>query len=504
MSELSQHAQAQPDKPACVMGGSGERLTYRQLEERSTQVAHLIRSYGVEAGGVVAVLMPNDLRFCEILWGSRKAGVYLTPLSVQLRREEVTYMLRDSRACVTFVSDTLLDRIDPALLAAGLVVVPVSSSGDGGYDAAVERFSPLAPLVQVPSGRELCYSSGTTGHPKAIKHSLTPDPAIVSKLRSWVAPLGYHPDMVYLSPGPIYHAAALRFIMRTHTLGGTVIVMRKFDARAALGLIEEYRVTHSQWVPTMFYRMLQIPIEERAAFDLSSQETAIHAAAPCPPDIKRRMIDWWGPIVWEYYSGTEQNGITLISTREWLEHPGSVGRAVVGEIHILGDDGRELPTGEVGDVYFDGVPFEYLNDPAKTAASRNAAGWSTLGDMGYVDDDGYLYLTDRRSHTIISGGVNIYPAEIEAILLEHPLVRDAGVVGLPNEEFGQEVAAAVEVAPTTLSDAEIEAALIAYTRTRLAGLKCPRRVFVSQALPRLDSGKLQKARLKEMFAGAAA
>jgi len=310
------------------------------------------------------------------------------------------------------------------------------------------------------------------------------------------------PETVYLSTAPLYHSAPLRYNAMVHRCGGTSIVMRKFDAEASLQLIERYRVTHSQWVPTMFVRLLRLPPEVRARHDLSSHRLAVHAAAPCPVEIKRQMLDWWGPILYEYYSGTEGNGQTAIAPQEWLAHPGSVGRPVLGEVHILDESGRELPPGEAGLVYFAGGPrFEYFKDPAKTAAAYNAQGWSTLGDVGYVDAEGYLYLTDRISHMIISGGVNIYPREVEDVLLGHPAVEDVAVFGIPHAEFGEEVKAAVQLvrgadgSPPTVDAAE----LIDYCRARLAHLKCPRSIDFHAELPRHQTGKIYKAELKRPY-----
>ncbi|MGQ3031368.1 MAG: AMP-binding enzyme, partial [Ferrovibrionaceae bacterium] len=281
--------------------------------------------------------------------------------------------------------------------------------------------------------------------------------------------------------------------------GATVIVMERFDAAAALALIARHRVSHAQWVPTMFVRLLKLPEAQRKAHDLSSLVCAVHAAAPCPIEIKQRMIDWWGPIVWEYYAGTEANGATIISSAEWLTHKGSVGRAVLGEIHVMNDRDEEVAVGEQGVIYFGNGPgFEYLNDPEKTASSRNARGWSTLGDIGRVDAEGYLYLTDRVANMIISGGVNIYPQEIENILICHPGVADVAVIGVPDDEFGEAVKAVVQPAAGEGS-ARLADELVALCRDRLAHYKCPRSVDFVDSLPRHPNGKLFKRLLRERY-----
>jgi acyl-CoA synthetase (AMP-forming)/AMP-acid ligase II len=309
-------------------------------------------------------------------------------------------------------------------------------------------------------------------------------------------------DAVYLSTAPLYHSAPLRYNAMMHRSGATSVIMPRFDAELSLKLIEQHAITHSQWVPTMFVRLLRLPETIREAYNLSSHRVAVHAAAPCPEDIKRQMLDWWGPIVYEYYSGTEGNGQTAISPEEWLAHPRSVGRPVLGELHILDDAGEELPTGQAGRVYFSGGPrFEYYKDAEKTAAAYNDKGWSTLGDIGHVDDKGYLYLTDRASHMIISGGVNIYPREVEDVLVSHPAIQDAAVFGIPNAEFGEEVKAAVELATGfECGTVQITAQqLIDYCRDRLAHLKCPKSIDFHDALPRHQTGKLYKEVLKRPY-----
>jgi acyl-CoA synthetase (AMP-forming)/AMP-acid ligase II len=332
---------------------------------------------------------------------------------------------------------------------------------------------------------------------KALGSELSSVGGLVSVL------FGGDADTIYLSPAPLYHAAPLRFCMATHEVGGTVVVMEHFDPEQALAFIERYRATHSQWVPTMFVRMLKLPREVRERYDVSSLKVAIHAAAPCPVPVKRQMIEWWGPVFHEYYAGTEGNGFVYCNSEMWLAHPGTVGTPLACTVHIVGDDGEEVPQGESGTIYFEGgTEFEYYNDPDKTAASRSSRGWSTLGDVGYLDADGFLYLTDRKAFMIISGGVNIYPQEAENVLINHPAVIDVAVFGVPNEDFGEEVKAVVQPAAMP-ADADAAAALerelIAYCRNELADVKCPRTIDFREELPRHPTGKLYKRLLKDEY-----
>ena len=316
-----------------------------------------------------------------------------------------------------------------------------------------------------------------------------------------LAPLfGYRRDCRYLSPAPLYHAAPLRHCMTVIKLGGSVFVMEHFDAERSLHWIAQLRITHSQWVPTMFVRMLKLPEDVRKRHDLSSMQVAVHAAAPCPVEVKQRMLDWWGPIVFEYYAGTENNGFCTITPQQWLQHQGSVGRACQGVLHICDEEGNELPAGETGLVYFsDGPVFEYHNDPDRTAQTRNAKGWSTLGDIGRLDEEGYLYLVDRRAFMIISGGVNIYPQEAESVLIGHPKVADVAVIGVPSEDLGEAVKAVVQLLDPSAAGPAMEAELLAYCRQHLASFKCPRSVDFDAALPRHPTGKLYKQLLRRRY-----
>jgi fatty-acyl-CoA synthase len=350
----------------------------------------------------------------------------------------------------------------------------------------------------------MLYSSGTTGRPKGVRKQLPGtafgDPASApAQIAQGMARLGFSAGAVYLSPAPLYHSAPLVYSMSLHRLGGTAVVMERFDPGQCLELIERYRVTHAQFVPTMFTRLLRLPRAERERYDLSSLRLVMHAAAPCPVAVKRQMLDWWGPVICEYYAGTEDIGNTFITAQEWLAHPGSVGRPMM-ECHVVGEDGRELPPGQPGVVYFaGGRPFEYHNDPAKTQSIMNERGWRTLGDIGYLDADGYLYLTDRQAHMIISGGVNIYPQEAENVLAGHPAVADVAVIGVPDEEMGEAVKAVVQCLDPAAAGPELAAGLLAFCRSELASYKCPRSVDFTDELPRDPNGKLYKRLLRERY-----
>ena len=366
---------------------------------------------------------------------------------------------------------------------------------------------PIDRIADESAGRDMLYSSGTTGRPKGIKTELldeaidapTPLLALARKL------YGLGPDSIYLSPAPLYHAAPLRFNMTVMRCGGTSVLMEHFEAEEALALIERHRVTHSQWVPTMFVRMLKLPPDARARYDLSSLRVAIHAAAPCPVPVKEEMIRWWGPVLYEYYAGTEGNGYVACNSQEWLAHKGTVGRALLGEVRILDDDGAVLPPGETGTLYFaNGPAFEYHNDPRKTAVSRSREGWSTLGDVGHLDAEGYLYLTDRKDYMIISGGVNVYPQEVENLLVTHPKVADVAVLGVPNEDLGEEVKAVVQPMDWRDAGPALAAELMAYCRGNLSHIKCPRSIDFEPELPRHPTGKLYKRLLRERYRGNAA
>jgi long-chain acyl-CoA synthetase len=505
MPILRRWAERDPDKIAALMAFSDQALTYGQLDRRSNAVAQLLMWLGLAPGDSIAIMLDNDLTYFEIMWGARRHGVYYTPVSAHLSPEEAAYIVRDSGAKAFFVASHFAAVVQSlqADSSQNCAIFSVAGALDecADYELEVSRFDRL---IELPDdgliGRDFCYSSGTTGKPKGIKQPLFTHATQAQLSGDWVQrSFGFDQNAIYLSPAPLYHAAPLRFTMRTLDTGGTAVIMKKFAAEQALAAIERYRITHSQWVPTMFFRLLSLPQETRSRYDLSSHRCAVHAAAPCPPEIKQQMIDWWGPIVWEYYAGSERNGATCISTEEWLAHRGSVGRACVGKLHILDENKNELEVGEIGDVFFEGPKFVYHNDPEKTASSQNDKGWSTIGDVGYLDRDGYLYLTDRRSHMIISGGVNIYPAEIENRLALHPAIADVAVFGIPNQEYGEEVKAVVQLKDPSKASSTLAAELIAFCRDGLSHVKCPRSVDFESVLPRQENGKLFKHLLKQRY-----
>jgi acyl-CoA synthetase (AMP-forming)/AMP-acid ligase II len=502
------HAKKRPDQPALIMAASGETLSFRQLDERSNRLAQLLYARGLRRGDHLAIFAENHPVFFDAMWAAYRSGLYWTPINSHLTADEAAYIAGDcgARALVT---TTALGPAAAELLARTRIEIRLMAdtggpqlSGYESYEAAVAKYPPT-PLAEEYEGWQMMYSSGTTGRPKGILPAL-PDlrPGDPHPLASASRNLfGFGEDTVYLSPAPLYHAAPSVTSSIVQRYGGTVVCMERFDAEQCLASIERYRITHGQFVPTMFVRMLKLPEAVRRRYDLSSLRLVQHAAAPCPVDVKRQMLEWWGPIIYEYYSGSENNGGTAITPQEWLAHPGSVGRAMSGKIHILDDAGRELPPGEAGGVWFetDNPRFVYHNDPEKTAQTWNDRGWSTLGDVGYLDGEGYLYLTDRKAFMIIAGGANIYPQEAENVLINHPKVMDVAVIGVPDADMGEAVKAVVQ--PVDWSDAgpALETELIEYARAQLAHYKCPRTVDFERELPRLENGKLYKRRIKDRY-----
>jgi acyl-CoA synthetase (AMP-forming)/AMP-acid ligase II len=499
-----------PDKAAVIMAESGETMTYAELDDMANRLANWLRSIGLERGDHAAFCLENRLEFLAVMWGCHYAGLYYTAISSRLNNEELAYIVNNSGSGAFITSAAQAESSEAILDATPGVRARLSIGHVAGHDDFHDVLSQQdpTPLADRLESNDMLYSSGTTGHPKGVK---TPAPDVPLGTGESVLSLGqmlfgYREDAVYLSPGPLYHAAPMRFCRAMLRQGGTVVVMEKYDSAAALGHIERYRVTTSQWVPTMFVRMLKLDEEIRTAHDLSSLECAIHAAAPCPVEVKEAMINWWGPVLHEYYAGTEGNGFVYCNSDEWMAHKGTVGRPITSVLHIVDDDGNEVPTGETGGVYFsDGSDFEYHDDPEKTASSHLPNGWSTLGDIGRVDEDGFLYLTDRKAFMIISGGVNIYPQEAENALTMHPDVFDVAVFGIPNEDFGEEVKAVVQPVQMPQNDEEaglLERQLIAFCRERLADVKCPRSIDFRPELPRHPTGKLYKRLLKDEYAKA--
>jgi acyl-CoA synthetase (AMP-forming)/AMP-acid ligase II len=499
-------AQTIPDHPAIIMGGTGAIVTYRQLDERSNRLAHVFRARGLQPGDCMAIFVENQARYMEVTWAAQRAGLYCTPINSHLTAPEVEYIVDDCEARLLVSSKLLagvagelsrraIPRVESCLMVDGIV---------GGWES-YEDVVAGAPSERIPDEYEggfAFYSSGTTGRPKGILRQLplTPMGEAPSALQAFFKWCGFTDGDVYLSPAPLYHAAPISWSMEMHRIAGTVVLMERFDAEHALALIERYGVTCGQFVPTMFIRMLKLPEDVRARYDVSSLRSVVHAAAPCPVDIKQQMMEWWGPIIYEYYSSTEGAGATSVTPEEWLAHPGTVGKSMVGAIHILDDDGNELPAGQAGTIWGEGpLGFEYRNDPQKTAEAVNAQGYKTVGDIGYLDDEGYLYLTDRKAHMIISGGVNIYPQETENVLILHPKVFDVAVIGVPDDDLGEQVKAVVQPANWDDAGPELAAELVEYCRANLAHYKCPRSVDFERELPRLDTGKLYKGAVRALY-----
>ena len=504
---LADHARVTPDKPALISASSGEAVSFAELDARSNRLAWLLYARGLRRGDHIAVFMENNLSFMDPVWAAFRSGLHVTTVNRYLPAEEAAYIVRDcgAKALVTSRHQAEAAREVAALAPDCAIRLMVGGAAEGfeAYEAALAAH-PAHPLDQEWMGGSMLYSSGTTGRPKGIIRPLPPiGPAEGFSIRQETNRYGLSPEAVYLTPAPLYHAAPLGYVLSVQSFGGSVVMMEKFDAEAALALIERYRVTHSQWVPTMFVRMLKLPEAVRARHDLSSHQVAIHAAAPCPVEVKRQMIGWWGPILYEYYAGTEASGSTFIDSHDWLAHPGSVGRAALGVLHVCDDEGNELPTGEAGLVYFEreAPTFEYHNDPDKTAASRHPLhpNWNALGDVGYLDADGYLYLTDRKAFMIISGGVNIYPQAIEDALVLHPKVADVAVFGVPDAEMGEAVKAVVEPAAGVAASEDLAAELMAFARAHLAHYMAPRSIDFIEEMPRLPTGKLYKRLLRDRY-----
>lgn len=498
---IADHAITAAQSPALVADGG--TISYGELYARSRRVAAALHDAGLRRGDSVALVLPNRPEFFEITWGAQLSGLYYTAVNTHFLPDEVGNVIDDSDAKAVFL-DASMPELGVHIRAANAAVRARIAIGGAlpGWRCYEDALASAGDAPPVSDGSEMLYSSGTTGRPKAVRRPLP-----VDGNGSWAQSVlemalihkyGMSPSSVYLSPAPLYHAAGVNYTMAVHRVGAASILMRKFDAETVLRLIQTHRVTHAQFVPTMFVRMLKLPAAVRESYDVSSLRCVIHAAAPCPVDVKHRMMEWFGPIIHEYYGGTEGFAGTTIGPQDWLAHPGSVG-IPTAPVHVVGEDGRELPVGESGELYFEGGPdFEYFKDPAKTASVYNDRGWRSLGDMGYVDSDGFLYLTDRSTFTIVSGGVNIYPQEAENLLVMHPKLLDAAVFGVPNDEYGEEVKAVVQPADGVVPGPELAAELIEYCRARLAGYKCPRSIEFD-SLPRDPNGKLYKRRIRDRY-----
>ena len=512
MSYPGHWAAETPDAAAFVMASTGAVTTYRELNDRSNRFAQLMWAAGLRFGDHIAVLMDNNDRYLEVCWAAQRMGLLFTAINWHFTADEAAYIIDDCDARVLVASDATrqvaaelrerMPKVEVRLIVGG------DLDGYERYETAIAQF----PATAVPDeceGTPMLYSSGTTGRPKGIRYNLKKEPMgqMPANLLLMTALFGFGQDSVYLSPAPLYHSAPLFYCLSTQRLGGTVVIMEHFDALRALEYIERYRVTNSQWVPTMFVRMFKLTEDERSRYDLSSHRSAVHAAAPCPIEVKQKMLEWWGPIVWEYYSATEGMGATAVSPQDWLARPGTVGRTLLGPIHICDDDGNVLGPGNIGTVWFaprDGATnagFSYHNDAAKTAEAVDARGWATVGDMGYLDDEGFLFLTDRKTFMVVSGGVNIYPQETENLLITHPAVYDVAVFGIPDEEMGERVHAVVQPIDMNTAGPDLERDLLAFCREHLAGYKCPRRIDFDPDLPRQPTGKLYKRLIRDRYWG---
>jgi len=505
MNHPHYHAQSRPNHPAIIMADTGVIVTYAELERRANQTARFFRELGLLPGSVVAICMDNSSeRFFDIVWAAQRTGLYFTCISTKLKTDEIEYILNDSGAKAFFGSASLAHHLEGVTTSNSdckYFSVGGDITGFSEYESSITDF-PESLIANPVAGADLLYSSGTTGRPKGIKPPLTGGP--IEQATSFSALMcdlfGINQNSCYLSPAPLYHTAPLRWCMTIHRIGGTAVVMDKWDEEFCLQLIEKHKIDCVQFVPTHFVRMLKLPQTTRDKYNVSSLKTVVHAAAPCPVDIKEQMFDWFGPIIHEYYAGTEGVGLCYIGPEDWLTHKGSVGKALVGEIHICDEQGVEVKAGQQGDVYFGGGPkLSYHNAPEKQAEAMHKNGWATMGDIGRVDADGFLYLTDRKSFTIISGGVNVYPQEIEDTLISHPDVMDVAVIGVPDQDFGERVLAVVQLRePDSASDALAKSIMI-YAEERLSKIKTPKQIDFRADLPRHPNGKLYKRLLKDEY-----
>lgn len=488
-------AESVPDRPAVIVGDTGATLSYGDMESRSNRLAHAFRGFGLDVGAHVAILMENRTEYFEVVWAALRSGLYVTPINWHLSADEVEYIVKDCGASALIASVdrwALTEAARPNVKANIVVGGPVE-----GYEAYEHLLAtyPASPLDDESEGNWMFYSSGTTGRPKGIKPpavggALGEESSFTGLVRGLY---GASESTVYLSPAPLYHAAPSGWAGAIHRLGGTVVTMSRFDPVDFLQAIERYKVTLAQLVPTHMVQLLKLPESDRNQFDLSSLNVLVHAAAPCPPEVKRAVLDWLGPVVYEYYSGSEGICFCAIGPEEWLAHPGSVGRSLLGPVHIVDEDGNEVATRTEGEVWFEAPHrFEYHGDSEKTASAYDHRGWSTLGEIGWVDEEGYLYLTDRASNMIISGGVNIYPREVEDALILHPAITDVAVIGVPDENMGESVRAVVQAAQAPSDPADLEAELISYCRDQIAHFKCPKSVVFVDELPRLQTGKVAR------------
>lgn len=504
----ARHAEATPDKPAIIMASTGEVLTYGRYESRSNQIAHAYTELGLHQFDRIALIFPNTLEYFTCKGAAERTGLRYVCVNVHLKADEIAYIINDSESAVVIVDDSLVGRLKDLRERCPKVrhwLVAGAAASEAGFQPLSDLADPMptAPIERERLGTAMLYSSGTTGQPKGILRGLgdahPQDPLPVYQFTDLIFRLT--PDMRYLSTAPLYHSAPHSALSGAIRHGATSVVMEKFDAEQFLQLVQQYRITTTQVVPTMLSRIMRLPRELSDRYDRSTLITVVHGAAPCPPQLKRAVIDAWGPVLYEYYGATEGHGFTRSDSTEWLERPGTVGKAILGEIVILDDDGNQCAVAEPGTVWFRGATnFSYNGDPERTAQSQSADGtMSTVDDVGYLDADGYLFLTDRKSHMIISGGVNIYPQEVEDLLLDHEAVQDAAVIGVPDEDFGEQVKALIVPTEDCVADEALAAELISYCQQRMATFKCPRSIDFVASLPRTPTGKLQKGLLRKQY-----
>jgi long-chain acyl-CoA synthetase len=500
---VSLHAKRSPDR-AAIVSPHGNR-TYAELDAAANRLARALQAAGLQPGDAVALVCRNRPEFAEVHQAAARSGLRLTPVNWHLTGAEMAYIVADCDAKAIVADATFADAVSEAVAGNDTLLVKLAVSGGiEGFSSYADTLagSDPAPLAQPVLGRSMLYTSGTTGRPKGVDRQAQPlaQSALYQRIFASAARTA---DDVELCTGPLYHAAPLSFSLAVPLLYGmTVVLMDGWEAAETLRLIEEHRVTHMHVVPTMFHRLLSLPDDVRVGHDLSSLRFVLHGAAPCPVDVKRRTIEWLGPVIFEYYAATEGGG-TFVDSHEWMAKPGTVGRPVEPDlIRIYDDNGDPLPAGEVGTVFIKAAasPFRYYKDDAKTKSAYRGD-YFTLGDHGCIDGDGFLFLTGRIAELIISGGVNIYPAEVDAVLLTHPAVADVGTIGVPDEDWGERVVAVVEPKTDVIPTPDLAAELVDWCRDRLAHFKCPRSVEFVAELPRHDNGKLYRRKLREMYVG---
>jgi len=500
-------ANVTPDKIAVMMSDGSASLSFLELEEKANKIAHLFRSLDLKAGDKVAFLLPNCIDVFPFCWGAQRAGLLFVPIPTKSTMDEAAYLIADSGAtlllasthCPAIQQDRLTQQIKTTVK---YILEETPSKNWTHWEATLSTF-PVDPIADEISGQAMLYSSGTTGRPKGITPQYgvgapLEEPDLLCQLMSQA--FHVNDEAVFLSPAPLYHAAPLRWTMCAQALGAKTIVMPRFDPVETLSVIEREQVTDAQFVPTHFVRMLKMPEADRQKYDVSSLKMAVHAAAPCPIEIKRQMFEWWGDVIYEYYAGSEGVGMTLATPEGWKSHPGTVGQAILGTPHICDENGEPLPTGEVGQIYFESdIQFDYHNDSEKTKSVYNQYGWGSFGDVGYLDADNFLYLTDRKSFMIISGGVNIYPQEIENLLITHADVSDIAVIGAPDPDLGEKVVAIIQPANLKQDQDELAEKLNAYCRTKLSSIKLPKQIDFVDEVPRTETGKMMKRLLRDEY-----